>query len=115
MTETVKEGDIGRIFIVGTGGFDVSGNTELKMVFKKPDLVVITKLKADGVSAPVVPITVDVDGVLTTFEAGEYLKYISVAGLFDLTGVWSIHAEYVDATPKDFAGTVTNFTVLPRE
>lgn len=111
---TVRQDDIGRIFAINAK-FDLSGNTELRMVFKKPDGTVVEKLTADGVTAPAVDLTICVDGTDETFLANEYWQYSSEAGLLDTTGVWTIHGEYVDATPKDLSGDVSNFTVIPRE
>lgn len=110
----VKENEVGKLLVVNAK-FDLSGNTELRVVLVKPDGTVVTKLSADGVVAPVVDITVEVDGVETTFLANEYWQYPSEAGVLTPPGTdWKIHGEYVDATPKDFAGDVSNFTVLPR-
>jgi len=114
MTETVRENDIGRIFVINAN-FDLSGETELRMVFKKPDGTVVEKLTADGVSAPAIPYTGEIDGVAVTFLANEYWQYPSESGLLTPTGSWSAHGEYVDGTPKDLSGDVSNFTVLPRE
>ena len=111
----VREGDIGRKFAISSGDYDLSGQTELRMVFKKPDLTVVEKLTADGVSAPSTPLTLNVDGVETTFAADHYWLYSSESGLLDATGGWTVHGEYVDGTPKDLSGDVSNFTVLPRE
>jgi len=113
VTDTVKENEVGKIFAINAK-FDLSANTELRMVFVQPDSTVITKLKADGVQAPSVPLTLKINGVETTFLADEYWQYASESGLLTPTGQWDIHGEYVDATPKDFAGDVSNFTVLPR-
>lgn len=110
----VRLDDVGRIFAVNAN-FDLSANTELRVVFTKPDGSVIEKLKADGVTAPAVDLSICVDGVEQTFLANEYFQYPSEAGLLDAVGVWTIHGEYVDATPKDLSGDVSNFTVLPRE
>ena len=118
MTETAREGDVGRKFVASSGDFDLSGNTELRMVFKKPDLTVVTKLKADGVSAPAVPWVGKLDPSDTedtTFEANHYWEYESEAGLLDQVNGWSYHGEYVDGTPKDLSGLIIDFTVLPRE
>ena len=113
---SIKEGEIGKLLILGSGGFDLSGNTELKVILVKPDGTVIEKLKADGVSAPSVPITVDVDGVETTFLADEYWQYPTEAGVMVPAGTgWKTHGEYVDGTPKSFCGDESNFTVLPCE
>jgi hypothetical protein len=109
----VKEGEIGKLLVVNAG-FDLSGNTELRVVLTKPDGSVVTKLTADGVSAPSTPITVDVDGVSTTFNADEYFQYPTESGVITPSGAgWKIHGEYVDATPTDFCGDTTTFTVLP--
>ena len=111
---TVRENDVGRIFAINAN-YNLSGNTELRMVFVKPDGTVTEKLKADGVTAPAVDLTVCVDGTDQTFLANEYFQYASEAGLLDQTGSWTVHGEYVDATPKDLSGDVSTFTVLPRE
>ena len=110
----IREFDIGRIFAINAG-FDLSGNTELRMVFTKPDGVVVEKLSANGVTAPGVNLTICVDGVEQVFLANEYFQYSTEAGLLDLTGAWNLHGEYVDATPKDLSGDLAYFTVLPRE
>lgn len=112
---TVKENEIGKLLVVNAG-FDLTGNTELRVVLVKPDgTTVITKLSADGVVAPAVDIEVEVNKVKKTFLAGQYWQYPSEAGVLTPSGVgWKIHGEYVDGTPKDFAGDVSTFTVLPR-
>jgi hypothetical protein len=110
---TIKDGEIGKLVIIGAD-FDLSGFTELRVVFTKPDLTVVTKTTADGVTAPAVPITVDIDGVSTTFAASEYWQYPTEAGVMTPAGTtWKVHGEYVDATPKDFCGDSNSFTVLP--
>lgn len=111
----IRKGDIGRIIAVNAN-YNLSGNTELRMVFKKPSGAIVEKLKAHGVSAPATPLTIDVDGVSNTFEANKYFQYSTESGLLDETGsTWTVHVEYEDATPKDFSGDVSGFTVLPRE
>lgn len=111
---SVKEDEIGKLLVVNAN-FDLSGNTELRIVLVKPDgVTTVTKLKADGVSAPAVPITVEVDGVEQTFAANEYWQYPTESGVMNPAGAgWTIHGEYVDATPKDFCGDSSTFTVLP--
>jgi hypothetical protein len=95
--------------------FNLSGNSELRMVFRKSDGSIVEKLKADGVTAPAVDLTICVGDTEQTFLANEYFQYSTEAGLLDITGPWQIHGEYVDLTPKDLSGDVSNFTVLPRE
>lgn len=113
-TATVRLDEIGKIFVINAN-FDLSGNSELRMVFKKADGTIVEKLSANGVTAPGIPITVCVDGTEQTFLANEYFQYATEAGLLDQTGPWQVHGEYVDLTPKDFSGDVSSFTVLPRE
>jgi hypothetical protein len=110
---SIKEGEIGKLLVVNAD-YDLSGYTELRVVLEKPDGTKITKLTADGVTAPAVPITIDVDGVETTFAANEYFQYPTESGVMTPSGAnWKIHGEYVDATPKDFCGDTSIFTVLP--
>jgi len=85
------------------------------VVLKRPDGTTVTKLKADGVTAPATPVTVDVEGISTTFNANEYFQYPTESGVMTPSGTtWQIHGEYVDGTPKDFSGDVSTFTVFPR-
>lgn len=110
---TLREGDVGKIVRLNAK-FDLSGNSELRVVFKDPAGNKIIKLKADGVTAPDVDITVNVGGIETILLANEYFEYRTEVGLLDQQGVWFVHGEYVDNTPKDFAGNVACFTALPR-
>ena len=111
----VKENEVGKLIVINAA-FDLSGFTELNVVFIQPDGTVITKTSGDnGVVAPAVPITVDIDGVDTTFNANEYWQYATEAGLLTPTGTWQVYGVYIDATPKNFAGDVNKFSVIPRE
>lgn len=111
----IRLGDVGRIIAINAN-FDLSSNTELRMVFKKPSGAVVEKLTADGVSAPATPLTIDVDGVEQTFLANEYWQYSTESGLIDEVGTtWTVHGEFVTAEPKDLSGDVSIFEVLPRE
>lgn len=109
---SVKVGEIGKLLIINAD-FDLSGNTELRVVLEKPDETLITKLSTDGVTAPAVPVTVVIDGVSQTFAANEYFQYPTESGVIDVAGNWKIHGEYVDGTPKDFCGDTALFSVLP--
>jgi len=110
---TVRENEIGKLLVVNTG-FDLSGNTDLRIVLQQPDLTVITKTSSDGVTAPAVDLTVEVDGVSTTFLANEYIQYPTESGVMTPVGTWKIHGEYVDATPKDLSGGISSFQVVSR-
>jgi len=109
---SVKENEVGKLLVVNAS-FNMASNTELRIILEKPDGTKITKLKADGVTAPPVPITIDVDGVETTFNANEYWLYPTEAGVLTPSGIWKIHGEYQDSTPKDLCGDTSVFTVLP--
>lgn len=105
---TLKVGEFGKIIRVDTN-FDLSANTELTLVFTKPDGSTLTKVKTDGVSAPGITVT-DPDGV--EFTANEYMEYDFASGDLDQAGRWFVRAEYDDATPKNFIGDTVEFTVL---
>ncbi len=109
----LKVGEIGKIVQMGSGGFDLSANTDLKIQFTKPDQTQLIVDKAGGVSAPITPTTVDVNGVSTTFEANEYWQYAFVSGDLDQSGTWRANGIFIDGTPKDFCGDPFTFTVLP--
>lgn len=105
---TLKVGEIGKIIRVDTN-FDLSANTELTLVFTKPDGTTLTKIKSDGVSAPGVDVT-DPDG--NVFSANQYMEYDFASGDLDQAGRWFVRAEYDDATPKNFIGDTAEFIVL---
>jgi len=109
----IRENEVGKLIVINAN-FDLSGFTELHVVLTKPDGTVITKTTADGVTAPAVPITVDVDGVEETFAANEYFQYPTEAGVMTPAGTgWTNHGQYIDATPKSFCGETSIFTVFP--
>ena len=110
---TIKDGEIGKLVVVNAN-YNLSGYTELKLSFTKPDLTVVEVTTANGVSAPAVDLTVDVDGVPTTFLANQYWQYPTESGVMTPAGTnWKVHGEYIDATPKDFCGDTSTFTVYP--
>jgi len=101
----LKVGDVGKIIRLDANGFDLSGNTDLRLVFTRPGGTLITKTSSDGITAPAV--------TASGFAANEYWEYPTEAGLLDIKGEWKIHGEYVDATPKDFCGDTVLFDVDP--
>ena len=111
---SVRQDEVGKILLINAK-FNMSGNTELKVVFKNPDQTVLEKTSADGVTAPAVDVTVEIDGVEQTFLANQYWQYITITGDLDQAGSWTFHGEYSDGTPKDFSGDVSPMPVLPRE
>lgn len=110
---SIKEDDVGKIIAINAD-FDLSGNTELKMVFTKPDGSQITKLSADGVTAPTTDTVTSVNGVETTFLANKHWAYVTEAGVLTPSGDWSNYGIYIDGSPKDLAGRSSPMTVLPR-
>lgn len=106
---SLRVGEIGKIIRVNTN-YDLSANTELTLEFTKPDGTTVTKLKADGVSAPGVNVTDPDTG--DVFEANEYMEYDVESGLLDQSGQWYVEAKYNDATPKFFIGEPAQFAVL---
>lgn len=105
---TLKVGEIGKTIRVDAG-FDMSFNTELTLVFIKPDGTTLTKLSADGVTAPGVEVTAP-DGEV--FESNQYFEYDFVSGDLDQSGQWMVYGKYTDATPKTFIGDCVSFSVL---
>lgn len=112
------------IFVEETGrtlrvnaGFDMSSNTELSLIFCKPDgTTSVTKTTADGVALGVVAVTDPDIGALT---ANEYVEYPIESGLLTATdaGQWSVQVLYTNtgASPTDnLYGTIAYFEVLER-
>lgn len=110
---TLYVGDTGKTFRLNTG-FDMSGNTELSMVFTKPNGAQITKTSANGVVIGGVQV---VDDDLGTLAANEYMEYPIESGLLDSPGEWQVYAIYTNtnATPDDvYHGVPATFTVNAR-
>ena len=106
---SLRVGEIGKTIRVNTN-FDLSGNSELTLRFTQPDLTTFERVKADGVSAPGVPVTDPETG--DVFAANEYMEYNTQSGEFDESGQWFVQAQYDDITPKRFIGEQEPFTVL---
>jgi hypothetical protein len=105
----INVGEIGKIININAS-FDLSSNTDLQMVFTKPDgTTTVTKTSADGVTAPGVNFTDPDTGV--TFNANEYWSYPIESGLIDTAGTWAVYGVYIDATPKNFCGDGSSFVV----
>lgn len=89
--------------------FDLSGFTELTLTFTKPSETVVTKVTADGVTAPAVTVT---DPTLGELLANTYFEYPIESGLIDELEEWQVKGTYTDGTPKNFPGTCDFFTVV---
>ena len=97
--------ETGRLTRFNTG-FDLSSNTELSIIFCKPDGTSVTKTKTtNSVAMGTSTITVDVDGVSTTFTANQYVTYSVEADLIAAAdaGEWSAQVMYTNTgeTPND--------------
>jgi len=112
----LKVGEKGKTVQIGAS-FDMSSNTDLNILFTKPDQTQLTVNTAGGVTAPAIQVTIDVliDGVPTpkTFEANEYFEYDFVSGDLDQSGTWVANGIYIEGALKEFCGDPFTFTVLP--
>lgn len=106
----IKTGEVGKIINVNAS-FDLSGNTDLKLTFTAPSTATLTVDKTGGVTAPAVDFTDPDTGEV--FNANEYWSYATTATDFTESGLWAVHGEYYDATPKKFCGETDSFTILP--
>ena len=98
----MRVGECGKIITCATG-YDMSGNSELTLVFTKPDNTTLTVTTATGVTAPAV--------ALGSLSASEYFSYTTAAGDIDQAGTWTVQGTYDDATPKTFISDIATFTV----
>ncbi len=107
---SLREGQIGGVFR-GWAKFDLSGFTELTLVFTRPDDTKLTVTTADGVTAPGVPVT---DPDLGPLPANEYFEYTTVDGDIPAgsKGEWDSCGIYTDATPKVYPSAKGTFQVL---
>lgn len=103
---SLKIAEVGKIIRVNAA-FDLSANTDLKLIFTKPDDTILTVDKAGGVSAPAV--------AAGGFNADEYWEYATAALDLDQAGLWCVYGVYIDATPKTFNGDPVSFTVLDND
>jgi hypothetical protein len=108
-------GETGRTLRVNAS-LDLSSNTELSLIFCKPDGTIVTKTTANGVVLGTSTIT---DADLGSLTANEYVEYPIEAGLIATTdaGQWSVQVLYTDtgASPNDnLYGSIAYFTVLER-
>lgn len=103
-------GDTGKRIRVNAD-FDMSSNTELSLIFTKPDDTTVTKTTADGVTLGTVAVT---DDDLGSLNANEYVYYDIEASLIDTSGLWKLYLKYenTSANPDDiFFGSTSKFTV----
>lgn len=97
-------------------GFDMSSNTELSLIFCKPDGTSVTKASADGVVLGTVAVT---DADLGALTGNEYVEYPIESGLITASdaGQWAVQILYTNTnvSPDDnLYGAIAYFTVLER-
>jgi hypothetical protein len=97
---SITQSEVGRVFRLSTGGFDMSASTGLTLNFTKPDGTTLTKTEAsvNPVTAPAVALVNDPD--LGNQATSTYFEFTSVAADFDQPGTWTVCGIYTDATPK---------------
>jgi hypothetical protein len=106
----IKTGENGRIIRVSSL-FDMSGNSEISLVFRKPDGTKITKTRTGGqVTLGAVQV---VDPDQGTLSANQYVEYVLEVGLIDQVGEWSIELIYENSGANEkFYGETVNFDVI---
>jgi len=104
---TIKATEVGREIFIGTS-FNLSAETALKVKLTDPNGVQ-TEITDPRVTAPAVPSPdTPEQGVLA---ANTYMTFTTLATDFPIPGVWTVCVVYTDATPKEFHGSDTTFTV----
>ena len=107
---SLRIGEINKTIRVSSGGYDMSSNTELSIVFTLPDNTTVTKTSADGV---VIGSGV-VDDDLGTLAVNTYVEYPVEAGFLSQSGTWKAYLQYDNtATTPDsrYIGDPVTFTV----
>ena len=106
---TIRKGEIGKTFRIAAS-FVMSGSTDLKITFTKPDSSVVTFDTAAGVTAPATPLVADPD--LGNQDASTYFEFTNTTDVYDQAGEWTACGTYIDGTPKEFYTGQPKFTVL---
>lgn len=100
MSNDLKLGESGKVLVVGSNGFNMASNSELRLTFKKSDgETIVEKTKTGGeVFLGVADITVDD----VSLSANEYVEYPIEIGFLDQYGDWCMYLTYedTDASPN---------------
>jgi len=88
-------------------GYDISAETELSLVFTKPDGTVMPAKVTPDVSVGVTPVVT----TLGTFAANEYVNYTFVSGDIDQAGVWTAQLTYDEGATIRLISDKAQFTV----
>ena len=94
----VKQGEVGRVIRLAAY-YDMSNNTELKVIIRKPDGSKLEKTRTSGaVTLGAVNVT-DVD--LGNLLANQYAQYTVESGVFDIVGRYRLELVYIDSSPSE--------------
>ena len=111
MINNLKIGESGILLTIGSNGFNLSANSNLKLSFTKPDNTVVEKTKLlSEVFLGVSDITVDD----VTLLANEYVQYNIEVGFLDQYGEWCLILVYIDtdtSITQTFKGLDVKFPV----
>ena len=106
-------GETGRTIRLNAG-FDMSENTDIKIVFVDPDGVTYEKGAADGVTLKADQVT---DPVLGELLPNQYVEYEAEAELFQIKGRWRMYIKYENhniTPPENLFGKPVRITVKAR-
>lgn len=110
-----KVGESGNIIRIDAGQ-SIAGNTDLEMVFTKPDgITIITKTSLDGVVVGTVNVTDPDTGI--EFIANEYWEYPTEVGLIDVVGTWNVFGVFINSATSPVTelcgdASATDFVVV---
>ena len=102
----MNAGEYGIAFALNAS-YDMSANTNLILIFTRPDKSVLTVTKPQVVLGTT-PLTTN-DG---TFLANQYVTYVTAPGDFDLEGKYMVRLDYFTPGVKLITDPYT-FTVNP--
>ena len=110
---SIFAGETGRTIRLNTG-FDMSFNTDVKIMFVQPDGQTIEKGSADGVQVMQQAVT---DPVLGELAPNQYVEFEATPDLFQVPGIWRMYVEYENhnLTPaENIYGETVKVSVRPR-
>jgi hypothetical protein len=94
----VKQGEVGRVIRLAAY-YDMSNNTELKVIIRKPDGAKVEKTKTGGAVTLGVSNVTDTD--LGALLANQYAEYVVESGIFDIVGRYMFELVYIDSSPSE--------------
>lgn len=112
--DTLRVGEYGATALirVSGGGFNLSSNTDVQMVFTKPDGTSVTKALSTTGGMTVGGGVTDAD--LGALAANTYAEYAPEVGFLDQAGAWTVKLVYINtgaSPPQQVIGGPAKFTV----